>query len=103
MGLTVDDAVAERLAVSPLSKTGQVWPVCKWEIAVKSSPNPIRVNAVNWPAQHKRAFGVPMPITAEQLYCGAGFAQIFGPFESLGAREQAKYANTAAFVSAKAV
>lgn len=102
MGLTVDDTVAANLAASRLSKTAQTWPVCQWEIAVKSSPNLRRVNAVNWPTLHKRAFNVPMPISADQLY-KAGFDRIFGPFERLDLKVQTKYVNTAAFISVKAI
>ncbi len=99
MGVTVDSVVSERL-VEFLDGSPQVPPLCEWNVPVKSQSEPKRLNVVNWPGSHKSDFKVRPPISAEQLY-SAAFERIFGPFQRLEPRAQAKYVNTALFISAK--
>lgn len=56
--------------------------------------------AVNWPVILKNSIAAPLPVTAKQVY--EGFAQYFGPFETLDPRARRKYENTAAFMNASA-
>lgn len=56
--------------------------------------------AVNWPVILRDSIAAPLPVTGKQVY--EGFAQYFGPFETLDPRARRKYENTAAFINASA-
>jgi hypothetical protein len=53
--------------------------------------------AVNWPLVLRNSIGAPLPVTDRQVY--EGFAQYFGPWESLAPRARLKYQNTALFMN----
>ena len=53
--------------------------------------------AVNWPIVLRNSISTALPVTDRQVY--EGFAQYFGPWESLDPRAKLKYENTALFMN----
>lgn len=53
--------------------------------------------AVNWPVVLRNSIAATLPVTASQVY--EGFAQYFGPWESLDTRARLKYEQTALFMN----
>lgn len=108
LGLVVDKVVAERTRVYDLQAGSRAPVIVEWDVPVRPARalcglrkknRVVRQFVVNWPAVFGRNFTVPPPIPVECFY--QAFEQLFGPFEKLPQKEQAKYRNTVAFVNAR--
>jgi len=107
LGLIVDKVVAERSRVYGLQAGTSVPVIVEWDVPVqpekalcglRKKNGVVRQSVVNWPAVFRRNFTVPPPISVKCFY--QAFEQLFGLFEKLSQKEQAKYKNTVAFINA---
>jgi hypothetical protein len=97
IGIVASEAVYRR-AIEAKFQSGASDVVVPTEIPVDGGSRP--GYAVNWPVILRNSISTPLPVTAQQVY--EGFAQYFGPFESLDQRVRRKYENTAVFMNAGA-
>ena len=97
IGIVTSEAVYRR-AIEAKLQSGFTDVVAPTGIPVDGGSRP--GYAVNWPVILKNSIAAPLPLTAQQVY--EGFAQYFGPFDSLEERTRRKYENTAAFMNASA-
>ena len=97
IGIVTSEAVYRR-AIEAELQSGSSDVVIPAEIPVDGGSRSGYV--VNWPVILRNSIAAPLSVTGQQVY--EGFAQYFGPFESLDQRTRQKYENTAAFMNTSA-
>jgi hypothetical protein len=100
LGVSLDEQAADAILRLPCGKSvrgrGSIVP---WDVPCKGGASQRRM-AVNWPETHRRNYLGPVPLTVGAFYQDCGFAELFGPFDSLEPSAKDKYENTVAFFNA---
>ncbi|MDF3823017.1 hypothetical protein P3G55_24195 [Leptospira sp. 96542] len=96
IGIVTSEAVYHR-AIEAKLQSGSTDVVAPTEVPIDGGAQP--GYAVNWSVVLQNSIAAPLPVTAQQIY--EGFAEFFGPFETLDSRARQKYENTAMFMNAR--